>query len=119
MQIIGMSIRDVPLMLRKIQEISLEHGLEIVTFGHIGDGDLHTGMAIDVRDEGEWKRVHAVKEEIYEAILELGGTLSAEHGIGVIRGDYMPRIHGKRPRCESHKESHRSGDIANPGKMGL
>ena len=117
---IGMSIRDVPLMLRKIQEISLKHGLEIVTFGHIGDGDLHTGMAIDVRDEGEWKRVHAVKEEIYEAILELGGTLSAEHGIGVIRGGYMPRIHGKGlDVMKAIKKAIDPGDIMNPGKMGL
>ena len=92
---IGMPIRDVPLMLRKIQEISRKYGLPIVTFGHIGDGDLHTGMAIDVTDEREWKKVHAVKDEIYDAILELGGTLSAEHGIGIIRGSYMPRVHGK------------------------
>jgi len=117
---IGMPIRDVPLMLRKIQEISLKHDLEIVTFGHIGDGDLHTGMAIDIRDEDEWKRVHAVKEEIYEAILELGGTLSAEHGIGVIRGSYMPRIHGRGFEVmKAIKKAIDPLNIMNPGKMGL
>ncbi len=117
---IGMPIRDVPLMLRKIREISLKHDLEIVTFGHIGDGDLHTGMAIDITDQAEWKKVHAVKEEIYEAILELGGTLSAEHGIGVIRGSYMPRVHGKGLEVmKAIKKAIDPGNIMNPGKMGL
>jgi glycolate oxidase len=86
---IGIPVRDVPFMLKKIREISRKHSLEIITFGHIGDGDLHTGMAIDILDEKEWKRVHAAKDDIYDAVLNLGGTLSAEHGIGIIRGSYM------------------------------
>jgi glycolate oxidase subunit GlcD len=117
---IGMPIKDVPFMLKKIREISRKHGLEIITFGHIGDGDLHTGMAIDIRDPEEWKKVHAAKDDIYDAVLHLGGTLSAEHGIGVIRGGYMPRIHGRGH--EVMKDIKRALDpqnIMNPGKMGL
>jgi glycolate oxidase subunit GlcD len=117
---IGIAILDVPFMLKKIQEVSRKHDLEIITFGHIGDGDLHTGMAIDIRDEVEWKKVHAAKDEIYDAVLRLGGTLSAEHGIGVIRGDYMPRIHGRG--LEVMKTIKRALDpqnIMNPGKMGM
>ncbi len=117
---IGIPIRDVPFMLKKIREISSKHGLEIITFGHIGDGDLHTGMAIDIRDKDEWKKVHAAKDDIYDAVLRLGGTLSAEHGIGIIRGSYMPRIHGRGHLVmKSIKKAIDPQNIMNPGKMGL
>ncbi len=49
-------IKHVPFMLKKIQEIGRKHGLPLVTYGHIGDGNLHTGIAIDPRNEEEWKR---------------------------------------------------------------
>lgn len=117
---IGMPIRDVPAMLRNIREIGEKHGLDIVVFGHIGDGDLHTGIAIDIMDEKEWKKVHAAKDEIYDAVLKLGGTLSGEHGIGVIRASYMPRIYGKGHEImKAIKKAIDPCDIMNPGKMGL
>ncbi|CAJ37343.1 FAD-binding oxidoreductase [Methanocella arvoryzae] len=117
---IGMPIKDVPRMLRKIRQISERHGLDLVVFGHIGDGDLHTGIAIDLLDEGEWKKVHAVKDEIYDAVLEAGGTLSGEHGIGVIRGDYMPRIYGRGHEImRAIKKAVDPLNIMNPGKMGF
>lgn len=117
---IGMPIKDVPAILRKIREISERHGLELVVFGHIGDGDLHTGIAIDLLDEGEWKKVHAVKEEIYDAILQVGGTLSGEHGIGIIRAGYMPRIYGKGHEVmKAIKRAVDPENIMNPGKMGF
>jgi FAD/FMN-containing dehydrogenase len=107
-------------MLKKIREISRKHDLEIITFGHIGDGDLHTGMAIDIRDQEEWKKVHAAKDDIYDAVLRLGGTLSGEHGIGVIRGGYMPRIHGRSlDVMKAIKRAIDPQNIMNPGKMGL
>ncbi len=117
---IGMPIRDVPAMLKNIREIGERHGLDIVVFGHIGDGDLHTGIAIDIMDEKEWKKVHAAKDEIYDAILKLGGTLSGEHGIGVIRASYMPRIYGKGHEImKAIKKAIDPCNIMNPGKMGF
>ena len=117
---LGMPIRDVPLMLRKIRETGEKHDLEIVVFGHIGDGDLHTGIAIDILDEKEWEKVHAAKDEIYDAVLKLGGTLSGEHGIGVIRAGYMPRIYGKGHEImKAIKKAIDPDNIMNPGKMGF
>ncbi|HTX44531.1 MAG TPA: FAD-linked oxidase C-terminal domain-containing protein, partial [Methanocella sp.] len=117
---LGMPIRDVPFVLKKIQDISKKHGLPVVVFGHIGDGDLHTGMAIDPRSAAEWKKVHGVKDDIYDVILGLGGTLSAEHGIGVIRGGYMAREHGNGHRVmKAIKRAVDPLNIMNPGKMGL
>lgn len=117
---IGVPIRDVPYVLKRIREISARHGIDLVVFGHIGDGDLHTGIAIDIFDDSEWKKVHAAKDEIYDLVLSLDGTLSAEHGIGVIRGKYMSRIHGKGHEVmKAVKRAIDPQNIMNPGKMGL
>ncbi len=117
---IGVPIKDVPFMLKKIQEIGRKHGLSLVTYGHIGDGNLHTGIAINPRDEGEWKRVHAVKDDIYDVVLSLGGTLPAEHGVGIIRADYMARAHGKGyDVMKAIKKAVDPQNIMNPGKMGM
>jgi glycolate oxidase subunit GlcD len=117
---IGVPIKHVPFMLKKIQEIGRKHGLPLVTYGHIGDGNLHTGIAIDPRNEEEWKRVHAVKDDIYDVVLSLGGTLPGEHGTGVIRGSYMARAHGKGyDVMKAIKKAIDPDDIMNPGKMGM
>ena len=117
---IGVPIKQVPFMLKKIQEISTRHGLPLVTYGHIGDGNLHTGMAIDPRNEEEWKKVHAVKDDIYAAVLELGGTVPAEHGIGVIRGSLMSKAHGGGYEVmKTIKKAIDPDNIMNPGKMGM
>ncbi len=117
---VGMPIKEVPFVLKKIQEIGKKHGLPIIVFGHIGDGDLHTGMAIDPLDRAEWEKVHAVKDDIYDVILSLGGTLSAEHGIGVIRGGYMSREHGNGYKVmKAIKRAIDPLNIMNPGKMGM
>ncbi|OPY30064.1 MAG: glycolate oxidase subunit GlcD [Methanocella sp. PtaU1.Bin125] len=117
---IGVPIKQVPFMLKKIQEIGKRHGLPLVTYGHIGDGNLHTGIAIDLKNPDEWKRVHAIKDEIYEAVLELGGTVPAEHGIGVIRGSLMSKAHGGGYEVmKAIKKAIDPDDIMNPGKMGM
>jgi glycolate oxidase len=117
---IGVPITQVPFMLKKIQEISKKHDLPLVTYGHIGDGNLHTGIAIDQRNEAEWKKVHAVKDDIYDVVLSLGGTIPSEHGIGVIRGSYMARAHGKGyDVMKAIKKAIDPQDIMNPGKMGM
>ena len=117
---LGIPMNKVPFMLRKIREIGEKHGLTIVTFGHIGDGDLHTGIAIDLRSQEEWSRVHAAKDDLYDVVLSLGGTLSAEHGIGVIRGNYMSRSYGKGYEVmKTIKHAIDPQNIMNPGKMGM
>jgi glycolate oxidase len=117
---IGVPIKDVPFMLKKIQEIGKKHGLPLVTYGHIGDGNLHTGIAIDQRSDEEWRKVHAIKEDIYDVVLSLGGTLPGEHGTGVIRGSYMSRAHGKSyDVMKAIKKAIDPQNIMNPGKMGM
>jgi glycolate dehydrogenase FAD-linked subunit len=113
-------IKQVPFMLKTIHEIGKKHGLPLVTYGHIGDGNLHTGIAIDPRNKEDWKKVHAVKDDIYDVVLSLGGVLPGEHGTGVIRGSYMARAHGKSyDVMKAIKKAIDPDDIMNPGKMGM
>jgi glycolate oxidase len=63
--------------------------LPIVVFGHAGDGNLHPNVLFDMRNPDQWARVQEAVREIFEMAVELGGTLSGEHGVGVLKRAYM------------------------------
>jgi glycolate oxidase len=76
-------------MIRRIAEIREKYRLELPLYGHIGDGNLHPNLLCDKRDPEEMRRVEAAAREIFEAAVELGGTLSGEHGIGLLKKQFM------------------------------
>ena len=77
-------------MIRRIQQIAEQFDLLIPTFGHIGDGNLHPNLLYDPRDAAESARIHPAAEALVRAAVELGGTLSGEHGIGLLKRDLLP-----------------------------
>lgn len=79
----------IPDMLVRFEEIAEKYNLQIGTFGHAGDGNLHPTILTDARDEEEMKRVREAVDEIFASALELGGTLSGEHGIGIAKARFM------------------------------
>lgn len=79
----------IPDMLVKLEEIAEKYNLQIGTFGHAGDGNLHPTILTDARDTEEMERVHKAVDDIFAAALEMGGTLSGEHGIGIAKARYM------------------------------
>ncbi|MCG2747912.1 MAG: FAD-binding protein [Desulfobulbaceae bacterium] len=79
----------IPAMIKALDDISKKYQLTIGTFGHAGDGNLHPTILTDRRDEKEWQRVEKAIDEIFNRALELGGTLSGEHGIGLAKAKYM------------------------------
>src|SRR5260370_35422473 len=76
-------------MVTRVREIAAEYRLEIPQFGHIGDGNLHPNILCDRRDAEEMTRVSAAAREIFEAAVALGGTLSGEHGIGLLKKQFL------------------------------
>jgi glycolate oxidase subunit GlcD len=78
-----------PEMLKRVREIATKHRVLLSNVFHAGDGNLHPNISYDGRDADEVKRVVAAGEEIIAACLELGGSLSGEHGIGVEKRDAM------------------------------
>lgn len=76
-------------MVRAIEEIAKKHNVEICTFGHAGDGNLHPTCMTDARDREEMKRVEEAFEDIFKFAIQLGGTITGEHGVGAMKSPYL------------------------------
>lgn len=80
---------EVPEMIARVREIAARWNLLIPVFGHAGDGNLHPNILCDRRDVEEMRRVREAAREIFESAVALGGTLSGEHGIGLLKKQFM------------------------------
>jgi len=76
-------------MIRFIQETGAKHRLEIATFGHFGDGNLHPTFLTNERDADEMHRVELAMKEIFAKALSLGGTITGEHGVGLAKKAFL------------------------------
>ncbi len=109
----------IPEAVRRIKEVSARHGLPIVIFGHAGDGNLHPNILFDRRNPEEWAKVEPMAREIFALALELGGTLSGEHGIGTFKRPFMRQALGD-VSIAAQWQIKRALDplnILNPGKV--
>lgn len=109
----------IPTMIRALEDISRKFDLTIGTFGHAGDGNLHPTILTDKRNQEEWHRVEAAVDAIFEKALELGGTLSGEHGIGTAKARFLEKEFGKGAILYSKriKAALDPNHILNPGKI--
>jgi len=108
-----------PEMVRRLKAIAAGHGLVVAVFGHAGDGNLHPSLLADLRLPGQRARVDGAVAEIFRTALELGGTLSGEHGIGITKKDYMAAALGEAGMAV-HRNLKAALDpkgILNPGKI--
>ena len=111
----------IPEMLRAIRQIAEKYNLTIGTFGHAGDGNLHPTIVTDYRDKEEMERVEKAVDEIFEAAISLGGTLSGEHGVGMAKAKYLPLEFGEAGVrvLRRIKEALDPDYLLNPGKIVL
>ena len=89
MEDVGVPRSRVPDMLRAIERIAAKHDVRIGTFGHAGDGNLHPDLVFDRGDPRAESLTKLVQADLYRAALELGGTVTGEHGIGAARRDWL------------------------------
>ncbi len=109
----------IPEVIRRIQEISRQRDLPIVIFGHISDGNLHPNILFDQQDPEEVDRVEAAAADIFAASAAVGGTLSGEHGIGLLKKKYLS-LDLPAETIEVMRSIKRALDpnnIMNPGKI--
>ena len=109
----------IPSMVRAVQDIAQQSSLLIPLFGHIGDGNLHPNILCDLRDKDEMSRVAEAARAIFDAAIERGGTLSGEHGIGLLKRDFLPSsldpaIIGLMRQIKQQLDP---AGILNPGKL--
>lgn len=110
-----------PLLLQKIKEVSQKYSLTIPCFGHTGDGNVHTNVMVNKDNEDEVKRGYEAIEEIFKITIELGGTLSGEHGIGLSKAPYMKMAFSDEELAlfRRIKKAFDPNNILNPDKMGI
>jgi glycolate oxidase len=109
----------IPEVVQRLRAISARFGLPIVIFGHAGDGNLHPNILFDKRQPDQWAKVEPMVGEIFGAALDVGGTLSGEHGVGVLKQPYLQRALGPVSVDIQHsiKRALDPKNILNPGKM--
>ncbi|HEY3365395.1 MAG TPA: FAD-linked oxidase C-terminal domain-containing protein [Symbiobacteriaceae bacterium] len=106
-------------MVRFIGETAKKYNIEICTFGHAGDGNLHPTCPTDERNHEEIERVEKAFAEIFAKAIELGGTITGEHGVGLAKQDYLEWKCGA-PGVEMMrrlKDAFDPAGILNPGKV--
>jgi glycolate oxidase len=77
--------------LNRVRKIGEDMNLKVLGYGHLGDGNVHTNILSAVKGEDERRRMWACVDQIFDLALELGGTLSAEHGIGCWKQPWIDR----------------------------
>lgn len=105
-----------PEMLERVGRISERRQIRVASYGHAGDGNLHVNVLFDKASED---RARLAVEDVFKAAVELGGTLSGEHGIGLLKRDYLPFEHSvdKMALQRSLKATLDPAGILNPGKI--
>ena len=107
-------------MVERIEAIAARHRLVIGTFGHAGDGNLHPTCVVDPDDGDALERVHLAFDEIFGAALELGGTITGEHGVGLAKRPWLEARLGTEQveLLRRIKAAFDPAGILNPGKLG-
>lgn len=110
---------QIPAMMERLTAIRDKYRLNLVVFGHAGDGNLHPNIITDKRNIEEMMRAEEAVGEIFQAAIDLGGTLSGEHGIGLMKAPYMERELGPvgLGMMKKIKEAWDPNNILNPGKI--
>jgi glycolate oxidase subunit GlcD len=106
-------------MLAATKAIAERHSLMIVSFGHAGDGCMHTNVILEREDEALRKKADAAVKEIFDKAISMGGTLSAEHGIGMAKARYLASELGRNEMAAMAriKKTFDPQNILNPGKF--
>ena len=102
-----------------VLKLAKENQLKVGTFGHMGDGNLHPTRLTDERNESEMNRIECAFGEIFKEAIQVGGTITGEHGIGIAKKRFLPDFAGE-VQMRALKEVRRAFDphsILNPGKI--
>jgi glycolate oxidase len=105
--------------LAKVEESSRRHGLRVANVFHAGDGNLHPLILYDGRVEGELERAEELAGELLQMCVDLGGSITGEHGVGMEKREYLPQMYGEADLdvMKRLRAAIDPGHISNRGKM--
>jgi glycolate oxidase len=107
-------------MLARIEALAAQHGVQIANIAHAGDGNLHPLIIGPPDDDADlWRRIHAAFDGILDAALSFGGTITGEHGVGLLKrrglvDELSPAVMGLH---RAIKDALDPAGILNPGKI--
>ncbi len=88
---VAVPVSRIPELVGALEQLAQKHRLPIVNFGHAGNGNLHVNLLFDPATDDQQQRAEACLHEVFRTVLELGGTLSGEHGVGRVKRDWVAR----------------------------
>jgi glycolate oxidase len=108
-----------PLVLKRMREMSKTYGLAVANVFHAGDGNLHPLILYDANQPGELERAEAFGSDILRLCVEVGGVLTGEHGVGIEKRDLMPAMFSGIDLAQQQrlKCAFDQGGLLNPGKV--
>ncbi|AGI48271.1 FAD/FMN-containing dehydrogenase [Thermoplasmatales archaeon BRNA1] len=113
----GVPISKVSEAVRRFQAAAERNDVTVAVYGHASDGNLHSKMVIDVTDEDMWKRAIKTASEIFDASIDLGGTVTGEHGVGLSKAkDFQKERATELETILEIKKAMDPKNILNPGK---
>ena len=115
---VAVPISQLPRLIEGLEKLSLQHRIQIVNFGHAGNGNIHVNLLTNPDDPGETVRAGACLSDVFSLVLELQGTLSGEHGVGLVKRDDIARELDPVALQLMHqiKRQFDPNNILNPGK---
>ncbi|WP_370325507.1 FAD-binding oxidoreductase [Euzebya sp.] len=118
---VGVPRSRVPALIEATERIAAERGIEIYSYGHAGDGNMHPTLCWAADDADEHARSMLAFDDILTAALELGGTTTGEHGVGLLKDGWLEREVGPASLAVQRqiKQALDPEGILNPGKMAL
>jgi glycolate oxidase len=113
----GVPITKVPQAVEAFQRIADKYNVTVATYGHASDGNLHTKMVLKPDDKDEWDRGIAAVNEIFDFCIEMGGTVTGEHGVGISKALNFQQERKTEIDCINDlKRAFDPKNILNPGK---
>ena len=108
-----------PATLRRINEIGTKYGFEIGNIFHAGDGNLHPIILFDAREESQFRRAVATADEIIQICIEMGGSITGEHGVGMEKDRLMPLLFtpADLDLMSRVRDAFNPAGLLNPGKI--
>ena len=108
----------IPRTIRRARELARQAEIAVLFYGHVGDGNVHSAILIDPANTGEVARADRLAEELHQLALEVGGSVTGEHGTGAVRAKYMRAEHGAAyDTMLAVKRTLDPKSILNPGKI--
>lgn len=115
---LAVPLSEIPRTVRRAREIGAELGVAVIFYGHFGDGNVHSAILIDPDDADEVSRADELADRLHRLAVEVGGTVTGEHGTGAVRAPYMRAEHGDALDVMKRiKDVMDPKGILNPGKI--